>query len=216
MSISVQIADVQLVNFTLLLAIRKTLIHEPGSTSRLFDLSPNDVPHFRNLGVGAIEALVANVGQCLFTFRRERTEAGIASGTMPESTCNRILDLPLINFITMLAAQRCVERDPASASYLFDLPGGEVAYLREVTADQIHTLAATCDRSLFTFRRVLTAVLHDPPALAGILAAVRHHAPIRVTPGRQAGLPIRSPILPPGRPRAPDLAARRWQPSVTT
>jgi len=71
MTTQVQISDVQLINLTLLLAIHSSANKDPISACYKFNLRTEDISRIKDLGLEQIQAIVANVDQCLFCLRPE-------------------------------------------------------------------------------------------------------------------------------------------------
>lgn len=84
MSTAVQIPDIQLINLTYLLAIVTSACRNPAQTCYRFNLEAADVHYIQSLSIDKIQALVANLDQCLFVVRRDLLRlidapAGLAS-----------------------------------------------------------------------------------------------------------------------------------------
>lgn len=71
MTTQIKISDVQLINLTLLLAIQNSLNQDPTSACYKFHLRTEDMSHMKDLGFEQIQAIVANIDQCLFCLRPE-------------------------------------------------------------------------------------------------------------------------------------------------
>lgn len=66
MSTQANIHDIQLINYTILLAIHASVHADPANACYQFSLSPEGLTTFKNMSLGQIQAIVANLDVCLF------------------------------------------------------------------------------------------------------------------------------------------------------
>ena len=69
MSTAAQVSDVEMINLTLMLALRAAVVESPTQASYQYDLGPEEVAFFASLDLATIHVLVANVDRCLFRLR---------------------------------------------------------------------------------------------------------------------------------------------------
>src|SRR5262249_23153956 len=74
MSTTSQVGDLQLLNYTLMLMVCASVNRDPTGACYQFNFRAGDVAYFKSLPVERIQAIVANVDQCLFTVRKDLLE----------------------------------------------------------------------------------------------------------------------------------------------
>jgi len=69
MSTTAQVSDVEMINLTLMLALRAAVEKSPAQASYQYDLLPEEAAFVASLDLATIRVLVANVDRCFFRLR---------------------------------------------------------------------------------------------------------------------------------------------------